>query len=401
MKTLEKLSVCIFFIIGFAITSFSQTWTNYTTESTSHHLCSNQINCIIIDSKNNKWFGTDKGISVFDGEDWISYDSTNGLPSNHITTGAIDKDGVLWFGTISGSVVKYDEHEWKSYTSKEQLPGDRILTIAVDKQNNKWFGAEGSRITVYDNSQWKQKDLSYLNGYSPESYDISAIVFDTMDRALIGYTSCDWGFILSADTTYGFNECPEDEISCMVIDEENALWVGSAFGVIKYKNRFSEKFENINNQTWSHVSSIFIDENNNKWIGTIAGLAQFDNKNWISYTTQDGLIGDEIKAITMDHEGNLWVGTKSGISVLNLATATVPYINMNSWLINIFPNPSTAEITIYSPNNLRAVEIYDLIGNLKEKEYTLENSITINISDFEAGLYIVKVGDNFMKIIVE
>jgi ligand-binding sensor domain-containing protein len=127
MKTLEKLSICILLISGFAITSFSQTWINYTTESTLNQLCSNQINCIIIDSKNNKWFGTDKGISVFDGENWVSYDTTKGLPDKHITSGAIDKDGVLWFGTISGSAVKYDGHEWTTFNSKGQLPGDVIL----------------------------------------------------------------------------------------------------------------------------------------------------------------------------------------------------------------------------------------------------------------------------------
>jgi len=113
------------------------------------------------------------------------------------------------------------------------------------------------------------------------------------------------------------------------------------------------------------------------------------------------LTGNVIRTITMDHEGNLWVGTESGISVLKKTNTALPNINVNSELINIFPNPSTTEITISSPTSLRAVGIYDLIGNLKEKEYTLDNSITINISDLKAGYYIVKVGENFMKIIVE
>jgi len=82
---------------------------------------------MLIDSHKKMWFGTEWGISRFDGKSWISYSKKDGLVENLVRTIIEARDGSLWFGTYpyakgSGgiSVARY-----QSVTS---LP-DRVLDL--------------------------------------------------------------------------------------------------------------------------------------------------------------------------------------------------------------------------------------------------------------------------------
>ena len=54
------------------------TWTTYNTSNSE--LVSDHINAIAVDEEGNKWFGTNKGVSKFDGTtSWETYDTSDGL----------------------------------------------------------------------------------------------------------------------------------------------------------------------------------------------------------------------------------------------------------------------------------------------------------------------------------
>jgi hypothetical protein len=65
--------------------------------------------------------------------------------------------------------------------------------------------------------------------------------------------------------------------------------------------------------------------------------------------------------------------------------------NINSYQVNIYPNPSSEEIFISSISNIKHLEIINSMGqNVFQK--TLESSkFNLNISDFDTGYYIIKV----------
>jgi len=98
-------------------------------------IVSNRINAIVIDAQNNKWFGTDKGVSKFDSINWSTFNI------GYIYAIAVDLNGNLWFGKKSG-VSMYDGTNWISYTTADGLVSNNIYSIAIDSQNNKWFGTD-------------------------------------------------------------------------------------------------------------------------------------------------------------------------------------------------------------------------------------------------------------------
>ena len=62
--------------------------------------------------------------------------------------------------------------------------------------------------------------------------------------------------------------------------------------------------------------------------------------------------------------------------------------------IRVYPNPSNSKIYILGTN--QKVEVYNMIGELV---YGPDNTTTINISDWESGIYFVKSGLSVVKII--
>jgi len=72
-------------------------------------LCDNRVYSIVFEQDGTAWFGTKGGgISCFDGENWRSFNRSNGLPVLEVGDGAaaIDDEGNIWFGLRSGGACR-------------------------------------------------------------------------------------------------------------------------------------------------------------------------------------------------------------------------------------------------------------------------------------------------------
>ena len=162
-------------------------------------LLSNKIQAVEVDSQHVKWIATDRGVSVFNGENWNELTRENGfLKENDVTCIGIDNecdslwryfgtrskgisriyidnvDGITaasayvkqWTGMLSdsikdiyvvneskhwiafaGGVAEHDttltKERWTVHTSAEGMVDDRTLTIEQDQDGSMWFGTEG------------------------------------------------------------------------------------------------------------------------------------------------------------------------------------------------------------------------------------------------------------------
>ena len=74
-------------------------WHNYTTED---GLAGNIVYSILQDSKGALWFGTDNGLSRFDGVHWVNVRVDNGLKNKDVYAIVEDTQGDIWVGTRGG-----------------------------------------------------------------------------------------------------------------------------------------------------------------------------------------------------------------------------------------------------------------------------------------------------------
>jgi len=89
------------------------------------------------------WFGTwGGGVSLFDGDQtWTTYTAADGLAGNIVYSIAQSPDGTLWFGT-NGGVTRFDGKTWQSY--RHGLVGQNVYAIAIDPGGQVWLGTKGA-----------------------------------------------------------------------------------------------------------------------------------------------------------------------------------------------------------------------------------------------------------------
>ena len=216
--------------------------TNWTTYFTSNGLVNNTVHAIAIDVSGNKWFGTDSGVSELSGSTWTNYtvnSTSNGLSNNQVYCIAIDASGNKWFGT-NGGVSKFDGSNWTKFTTSNGLVNNYVYAIAIDISGNKWFGTNGG-VSKFDGTNW---------------------------------------------TTYT-----------------------APGGVV----------------------SIAIDAQGNKWFGTWSGVSKFDGLNWITYSTSNGLSDNNIRSIAIDAKGNKWIGTyPAGAIKMSCVAPVASFVPINT-----------------------------------------------------------------------
>ena len=65
--------------------------------------------------------------------------------------------------------------------------------------------------------------------------------------------------------------------------------------------------------------------------------------------------------------------------------------NVKANMIKIYPNPAGNEVFIEGEFSLNSVKIYDILGRLRTSLNPVSTRVRINISDYETGLYLIKV----------
>ncbi len=99
------------------------------TEGTS--LVHNVVRSVAVDADNNKWFGTEFGLSEFDGTVWQTYLAEN--PSaDFVLDLFFDNQGSLWIGSLAG-VTKFDGSTFTDYDMSSGLVYSSVQAIAQDQ----------------------------------------------------------------------------------------------------------------------------------------------------------------------------------------------------------------------------------------------------------------------------
>ncbi|MGB7568595.1 MAG: two-component regulator propeller domain-containing protein [Chitinivibrionales bacterium] len=323
-KALKSISRCAFLPIVLMIfsVSFAQypEWTVY--NAANSVLPSNLVTSIAIDDSGNKWIGTGGGLSKFDGTKWTVINTANlGWPENFVTAIGIDASGNKWVGTDSyGGLAKFNGANWTVYNVYDSgCPYNSITSIVIDKSGNKWIG------TLFD-------------------------------CGLVKFDGTTWTVYSSSNSGL-----PGNQIQSIAIDSNGNMWIGTTGGLAKFDGTTWTTYLSSNSGLPDNrVYAIAIDRSGNKWIGTLGGLTKFDGASWTVYdTSNSGLPANVVISIAIDGSGNKWMGTETsstedkfpifipeGLTKFDGATWTV-YNTANS----VLPNNDVSSIAIDSSGN--------------------------------------------------
>jgi ligand-binding sensor domain-containing protein/class 3 adenylate cyclase len=198
-----------------------------------------------------------------------NYSIEDGLPTNSVNAGAVDKFGNLWFGTNGGGAFQFNGKSFSGYYTDQGLSGDHVYCVFVDRSGNIWFGSD-SGVSKYDGESFTRF---------------------TTQQGLAG-----------------------EIVNSIIEDKKGSLWFATNMGVSRFDGRTFSNFTQAQGLVDNFVRSILIDNSGYLWFGTNGGISLFDGKSFTNFTTEEGLVDDAVYASLKDQSGNLWFGTANGIS---------------------------------------------------------------------------------------
>ena len=128
--------------LDFTLPPFKQgRWKTYTHEN---GLAGDDVSCVLQARDGALWFGTDQGVSRFDGRSFSSLPPEDGLPRSSVNRIEEDNAGRMWMIGEATKLFRYDPKapspRVRAFTTADGLPADNVTALAADKSGRLWVG---------------------------------------------------------------------------------------------------------------------------------------------------------------------------------------------------------------------------------------------------------------------
>jgi len=303
---------------------------------------------------------------------WTKFNSP--LPQNAGISAAMDSTNVLWYGTARGLTL-FDGAAFNQLSDVNSpfTATTFIEAVAVDKENVKWIYANKA-VYTYAQQNWRVYDSAHLN--IPKPYRIvttstGEVFFPTFKGLMI--FKGDKVRLIDKGVVW---QLPSNDVKYAYFDSKKRLWIGTAKGNIMIgKEEKVTAFNNTNTPLANAcITNITEDGQGNMFftLGSLKtsdedvdeeGLAVLNAKGqWTFYNDKNsGLPANHINSILYDKfEHVLWLGTqKAGLVRFDLNGNWETYHNNNSKLpgFNILHLMQDSKGTVYATTTNGLVKI--------------------------------------------
>jgi len=333
--TSHKLKIRFLLILSFVFSLAANAQQYYFRNFTAQNgLGSASVNHIFQDSKGYIWFANQLGgISRFDGRNFITLTTANGLINNDATYITEDKLGNIWIGTASG-VSMFNGSTFKNFSSKEGITDETVYCIYVDDNNTKWFATNGDGVIAIDKSG-EVKRLTTQEGLKHNT--IFSITKDSIGSLWFSHKK--WFAKYEAGMIKDFTPANDPDAERIFFtsftDAEGKVWLGSTDGdiIVCDTQKLFSKFDLPAPYNTSFISSITQDKRGNMWFATSSGVLKYNGKDFKVFNERNGLASNAAQTILCDNENNIWVGTLSG-GVNLISSEAFSYFTDKEGLLN-------------------------------------------------------------------
>ncbi len=278
------------------------------------------------------WLGTEAGLVRFDGVEFQTYDrnSVPALPGNDVRCLLATRDGALWIGTGAG-LARWKDGALRTFTTQDGLPGNGILALEETPDRQLLVSTDmGAVGTKSGNalSPCRSMSFSQLEGIGRRAGSKITLPKDAIEysRPMNGeefaIASRSTVLVFRNDTmiarlTAG-TEISGSRIQALFADRENALWVGTNAGLVRWVNGKLDRFPVTDPLATASILTVMEDHEGNLWVGTeTSGLDILRDRRFHTLDTRDGLTSDRVTTVVEDSSGTLWAGTREdGLNAL-------------------------------------------------------------------------------------
>ncbi len=310
-----------FILMSEVLLAQSPVYRNYTVND---GLPSQVVYCALQDHQGYMWFGTDAGVSRFDGRQFQNFTNTDGLSDNEVLKVFEDSQNRIWFLMLNGTLSYFQNGKiYNGLTDKRiaKVKTKReLMSFYEDADSNLWFGSAGGELVYVP----KAGICKVLNLEQMEIYTANRLVyvFQDMNRLMVIVGSSlflmkDFRFKLLDTSIYIAKNKP-----FIVVEpfDSNGVAISYKDGIRLFRNGQNALLLPKRIVTdYESVQRMHVDKNNGIWLITSNLYTyhyQIGNNESLQLSVM--LPGTYVGAVFDDSEGNYWFCTiGSGIMKLS------------------------------------------------------------------------------------
>lgn len=292
---------------------------------------SNNITRTILEVGNTIWFGTKKGISIYNTKtkNWehiTSFPNSGNKSEVEILSLARDKN-YIWAGSYYHGLfrISTDSKKIESFSNlypNQKLEPNKIFKVFIDNSGNIWVGGIDSNLSMI----MKGKIVKFpISNVKDITQDFSGNIFTAGNGGVYEINPNKLQFKKIKNLDSSKEGILYNNINVIITESSKIILGTNGAGIIFY-DKITHHFEKFNSKKGlpsDIVQGIISYGNNNYWISTTKGLCQLnlrDTKNKLKiYTKSDGLSSTEYNygAYTKLFNGDLLFGGIDGVTWFN------------------------------------------------------------------------------------
>ncbi len=303
---MPRLLIIILFVIVLTspIMAFQRFHFKYYTPASG--LPSLNVNITIQDELGYIWFGTSSGLCRYDGQSYEVFLIKDKLPSNVITSLAINQ-GILWIGTDLGLV----QYNIKEDIFKTTSINKKIHTLFMDQSKRLWVSYEGGAGILENNVIRKT-----YQGVNIPQLIVYSIFQDSKKAIWLGTNKGVYKIDQNANNKllhYSEKNFDNGKKVLVIAQQAEKMWFGTDRGLFDFDGTSFTHFQIAGNPLANvDISTIITLKNGDLWMGSKGGLTQTTGRGFNNYSSENGLPHNHVSHLFLDRENNLWVSTSGG-----------------------------------------------------------------------------------------
>lgn len=238
-----------------------------------------------------------------------------------------DNDGFMWFGTQSG-LSRYDGYRFVHYRNElgnpRSLSNNWVRVLHLDQKGRMWIGTDGG-LHLYDA---QTRSFTSYRPHEPNrrgggNLQVKAIIGDGDHGLWLGTADGLQHFDIATARFTAWHHEPNNpaslrsnNVQALALDDQQRLWVGTATGLDsldRTRTQFEHHVSPLNTRA-TPVHALLIDTDQHLWVGRFGGLERMSlapgsDRTLARFGQRDGLNDYWVRVLYQDPNGTVWVGT--------------------------------------------------------------------------------------------
>ncbi|MFA6945079.1 MAG: ATP-binding protein, partial [Pedobacter sp.] len=388
----------------------------------------NPVFVLATDQGHKLWIGSNTTLQLFNTRTKRkitfeeNYQNESLFPNDGIYSLIKSKSGILWVGTSSHGVLKYDRNlsyfaPYKYSQNNTPSAKNIIRGISEDNVGNLYLASDGG-LDYFNRSTGSLSTFKHISG-DPTSlasdYTTQVLVNKKNTGVWVGTASNGLDYLDLRTGKFRHyragnrpNDLNNNGIYALLEDRNGKIWIGTngdgvnVFDPVSQKNskyiRGNTKAGSISDNS---IQSLYEDKTGRIWIsGYSNGISIFDplSQSFSHLNRSNSKLNSNVTSVVFeDSKGNMWIGTmERGVNKYNPKTKTFKYYGEANGLVNNTINYIGEDNWgyIWISTNKGVVrldpekEIYRNFGKpngLKSMEFNLASGVRLSTGEFALG----------------